>query len=134
MRSWSLRAPRARWRSTRSLQPHRGILAVQSLLEFIAVVRRKRPQSLPSALAKVSAWSAVFETASTTRLVAERAARLSRDHGLQIWDAVIFAAASDAGADILLSEDMHDGFALDGLRISNPFALEKHVLEALLAS
>ncbi|HEX2886516.1 PIN domain-containing protein [Vineibacter terrae] len=105
----------------RSAAP-RGILAVQTLLEFVAVVRRKRPASLPSALTKVSVWSAVFETVPTTRLVAERAQALVRDHNFQVWDAVIWCAARSAGADILCSEDLQNGLRLDGMRAVNPFA------------
>src|SRR5262245_20018375 len=67
-----------------------GIIAVQSLLEFVAVIQRKRPESLPSALLKVGAWTAVFETAATTRIVAEQAMALVRSHGFQVWDAVIW--------------------------------------------
>ena len=38
----------------------RGVLAVQALLEFLAVVGRRRTESLPGAMAKVEAWSQVF--------------------------------------------------------------------------
>ena len=77
----------------------RGILAIQTLLEFIAVVRRKRPASLPSAFMKVDAWSAVFEIVPTTRLVAEQAQALVRDHKFEVWDAVIWSATRGAGAE-----------------------------------
>ncbi|MFZ4122940.1 MAG: hypothetical protein ACOYKM_14945, partial [Caulobacterales bacterium] len=46
-----------------------GVIANQALLEFVAVVRRRLPTSLPSAIAKVEAWSQVFETAPTTSLI-----------------------------------------------------------------
>ena len=41
---------------------------------------------------------------------------LAVDRDLSIWDAVILAAAADAGCRLLLSEDMQDGFAWRGLR------------------
>jgi predicted nucleic acid-binding protein len=110
----------------------RGILAVQALLEFVAVVRRRRPASLESALAKVAAWSTVFETAPTTVAVARNTAVLVRAHNLQVWDAVIWSAARAAGASIFLSEDLHDGLAIDGMRVVNPLALSIAAIEALL--
>jgi len=111
-----------------------GILAAQALLEFLAVVRRRRPVSLPSAVAKVEAWSSVFEIAPTTVSVAKAASRLVREHDLQVWDAVIFCAGRAVGASLLLSEDMQDGLKLDGVRIANPFNLSSGELSALLAA
>jgi predicted nucleic acid-binding protein len=35
---------------------------------------------------------------------------------------VVCAASADAGAKVLLTEDMQDGRILDGLRLINPFA------------
>jgi predicted nucleic acid-binding protein len=110
----------------------RGILAVQSLLEFIAVVRRKRPESLASALQKVRAWSTVFETAPTTQPIAATALDLVRDHRFQTWDAVIWAAVSDAGASVFFTEDLQDGFSRGTMRARNPFAMSDADLDELL--
>lgn len=109
-----------------------GVLAVQALLEFLAVVRRRRVESLPSAMAKVEAWSRVFETAPTSAAVARAAAALVSAHGLQVWDAVIWSAARSAGAQLFLSEDLHDGLVLGGMRVANPFADGAADLERLL--
>jgi predicted nucleic acid-binding protein len=111
--------------------PH-GVLAVQALLEFLAVVRRRRPASLPSAMAKVEAWAAVFETAPTTAIGARTAAALVRAHGLQVWDAVIWSAARAAGARLFLTEDLHDGLTVEGMRVANPFVMDASELGALL--
>jgi predicted nucleic acid-binding protein len=110
----------------------RGVLAVQSLLEFVAVVRRKRPESLPSAIVKVSAWAAVFETAPTSSLVADKAMKLVRNHNFQVWDAVIWSAVSSAGADVFLSEDLQNGLRLDGMQALNPFATPASELDKAL--
>lgn len=110
----------------------RGVLAVQSLMEFIAVVRRKRPESLPSALIKAGAWATVFETSATTGPVANQAMTFIRDHGFQVWDAVIWSAVSGAGAEVFLSEDLQDGLRLNGMRALNPFAAPASELEKIL--
>jgi predicted nucleic acid-binding protein len=46
---------------------------------------------------------------------------LARDHGFAFYDALIVAAAIEAGCDILYSEDMQHGRAIGGLTIRNPF-------------
>jgi predicted nucleic acid-binding protein len=108
-----------------------GVIANQALLEFVAVVRRRLPSSLPSAIAKVEAWSVVFETAPTTSLVMGTALKLVTAYQFQVWDAVIFAASRAAGASVFFSEDLQDGLRLDGLRVVNPFARTEADLVAL---
>ncbi len=45
----------------------------------------------------------------------------ARDHGLSFYDALIVAAAVEAGCDTLFSEDMQHGRSISGLAIVNPF-------------
>lgn len=111
----------------------RGVIAAQAMLEFVAVVRRRRIESLPSAIAKVDALSVVFEVAPTTNLVAAAALTLVRDHRFQVWDAVIWSAARAAGATLFVSEDLQDGLVLDGMRVVNPFAMTAADFAKLLA-
>lgn len=111
----------------------RGVIAAQAMLEFVAVVRRRRIESLPSATAKVDAWSMVFEVAPTTNLVAAAALTLVRVHRFQVWDAVIWSAARAAGATLFVSEDLQDGLVLDGMRVVNPFAMTAADFATLLA-
>lgn len=109
-----------------------GVIANQALLEFVAVVRRRLPTSLPSAIAKVEAWSQVFETAPTTSLVMTDALRLVNAHQIQVWDAVIWSAARAVGVTVFLSEDLQDGMTLDGMRVVNPFSRSEDELTKLL--
>jgi predicted nucleic acid-binding protein len=46
---------------------------------------------------------------------------LHRLHQISFWDALILKCASTAGCTRLISEDMHHGLVLDGVRIENPF-------------
>ncbi len=100
-----------------------GVLAVQALLEFMAVIRRKRPDRLEAASESLDAWSRTFELAPTTAIIANAAVGLARRHGFQIWDAVIWCAARQAGASVFVSEDLQNGLVLDGMTVVNPFAL-----------
>ena len=42
-------------------------------------------------------------------------------HQLLFWDALVVQAAIVAGAERLLTEDLHDGLEIEGVRIENPF-------------
>jgi predicted nucleic acid-binding protein len=115
----------------RRAAPH-GILAVQALLEFVAVVRRRAPSLTAKAVRQAEAWAAVFETAPSTLLVMGAALRLVDAHRFQVWDAVIICAARAAGATVFFSEDLQDDLSLDGLRVVNPFARGGVALAAML--
>ena len=47
---------------------------------------------------------------------------LAREHGLSFYDALIVAAAIEAGCDTLFTEDMQHGRKFAGLTIVNPFS------------
>jgi predicted nucleic acid-binding protein len=47
---------------------------------------------------------------------------LARDHKLPVYDALIVAAAIEAGCDTIYSEDLQAGPGFGGVRIINPFA------------
>jgi predicted nucleic acid-binding protein len=42
-------------------------------------------------------------------------------YGYHFYDSLIIAAALEAGCERLLTEDMQDGQAIEGMRIENPF-------------
>ncbi|MHB8530896.1 MAG: PIN domain-containing protein [Caulobacteraceae bacterium] len=107
-------------RAMRLVAP-RAIVAAQTLLEFLAVIRRRSPEDLPRALALVDLWRSTLRVAPTTGSIVEQACGLIRDHRLQVWDAVIIAASSAAGGCFLLSEDLQDGLHIGGLTVVDPF-------------
>jgi len=106
-----------------------AIVAAQTLLEYLAVVRRHRPDHLDRAIEETELWARIMTVAPTNAEVIAQASRLIRDHRFQVWDAVIWAASRAAGARFLLSEDMQDGLELGGLTVINPF--DRDVAELL---
>jgi predicted nucleic acid-binding protein len=70
----------------------------------------------------------MFSLMPTTETVLLRALDVAIAHQLAIWDAVILAAASEAGCRVLLSEDMQDGLIWGGVTVVNPFAPSPHRL------
>jgi predicted nucleic acid-binding protein len=100
-----------------------GVLSVQVLHEFISVARRKILMS----------WSEVAQALDAFRILCpsplpitvethESALRIAARHDYNIYDALVIAAALEAGCATLYSEDLHDGQTIDGrLTIRNPF-------------
>lgn len=105
------------------------MLPVQVLGELHAVLVRKG-MTRAMAGSVVLGWRDFYSLTPTTTNVLTRAADLAADHGLATWDAVLLAAASEAGCRMLLSEDMQDGFTWGGVTVVNPFAATPHRLLA----
>ena len=62
----------------------------------------------------------VGKVRALTRETHAKAVILARDDQLSFYDALIVAAALEAGCDTLLTEDMQHGRVIQGLTISNP--------------
>ncbi len=98
------------------------IIPVQALAELFNVLTRKAGWSASDALMQVMKWRDFAEPVETSETVLDAALHLSSIHKLRIWDALILAAAAEAGCRLLLSEDMQDGFTWRGVTVVNPFA------------
>ncbi len=103
----------------RSLRP---VLAVQALAELHRVLVRKGGLEPLGATERLSGWTSICDIYWTDESIFADALDLASDHKLQIYDAIILAAAVDARCDLLLSEDLQDGFAWRGCVVANPFA------------
>lgn len=109
------------------------VVPVQALGELFNVVRRWSGNPA-HARDVVNVLSTGLFQLPTTADVLFAATDLVARHKLQIWDAVILAAAADFDCSLLLSEDMQHGFVARGLTVVNPFADTAHPkLAALLA-
>ena len=101
--------------------PIRPVIAVQALAELHNVLVSRRRLSPRNASAVVSSWINRADIIPSSEATIAAALDLAADHGLQIFDALILAAAAEARCDLLLSEDLQDGFAWRGLVVTNPF-------------
>jgi predicted nucleic acid-binding protein len=116
------------------MAPHSVVVPAQASGALFHVLIRKGKRSSAQARAAVHGWQAVYETASTTTEVILGAADIAAVHGLSIWDSVILAAAANSGCQLLLSEDLQDGFTWRWVTVANPFASTPHpLLAAFLA-
>ncbi|MHB8530185.1 MAG: PIN domain-containing protein [Caulobacteraceae bacterium] len=99
----------------------RTIVSAQVLGELHNVLVRRARRSPASASAAARAWARRADVVASDRQGLEDALDLAADHGLAIFDALILAAAAEARCDLLLSEDLQDGFAWRGVVVTNPF-------------
>jgi predicted nucleic acid-binding protein len=114
------------------LRPEETVIPIQVAGELFAVLVKKGRRSRDQARDTVLSWGDHFPLVETSPDVLLVAMSLSMAHQLAIWDAVILAAAADAGCRVLLSEDFHDGFTWAGVTVANPFASVKNPLIARL--
>jgi predicted nucleic acid-binding protein len=99
-----------------------GIVSVQVLNEFVHVARRKLKHDWSQIEVALAQFRAIFdEVVPVTMNTHDSAVVLARDHRLSIYDALIVAAALEAGCDTLYSEDMQHDRTIGPLRIHNPF-------------
>ena len=99
-----------------------GNISVQVLNEFTAVARRKLKMSWEEIGETLQAVRALCETpAPITVAIHDAALQISQRYGYQIYDALILAAALDAGCDVLYSEDMQHQQRIGTIEIQNPF-------------
>ncbi len=118
----------------RQIPPPDKVIPVQALGELYNVLVRKSGWSADRARAAISMWRSGVEIIPTTITAMIAAVDVATDHRLSIWDSVVVAVAAEAGCNLLLSEDLQDGFTWGGVTVANPFVAPQHLLlEALLA-
>lgn len=101
-----------------------AVISTQVLLELYAVLTRKLGLPQETAYQAVGALMDLEVVPTDERLVSD-GLRLSVDSNISHWDALIVVAASRAGCDTLLTEDLSHGQVIEGVRIVNPFAADR---------
>lgn len=97
-------------------------LTLQALAEFFHAVTRKGLVPRTEAAAQVRDWLEIFPTATADTEALRLALSAAEAGRFGFWDALLLATAGRAGCGVVLSEDMSDGGALDGVIVRNPFA------------
>jgi predicted nucleic acid-binding protein len=98
-----------------------GVIPVQVLGEYLRLVQRRVPTAFAEAVRQASIYRTLFLTPSTTSATIDKACELAHGHRMQLWDCVVCTASIEAGANVLMTEDMQDGRIIEGLRLMNPF-------------
>lgn len=98
-----------------------SFLSLQTLSEFFASTTRKGKLTAAQATAHVEDWQTIFPVVAATPGSLRLAMRAVEHHSLSFWDAMQWAVAKQAGATLLLSEDLQHDRELEGVRFRNPF-------------
>ena len=100
-----------------------GVLSVQILNEFVSVARRKILMSWSDVTGALDAFRVLCPSPlPITMEIHEAALKIAEKHVYNIYDALVIAAALEAGCATLYSEDLHSGQMISGqLTIRNPF-------------
>lgn len=105
-----------------SLIAEGGFISVQVLNEFTNVTRCKLRWEWEQIEAALSVLKELFgPVAPLTTAIHARAVAVAREYGLAVYDALIVAAAQDAGCEKLFSEDLQHGQTFGTLTVENPF-------------
>jgi predicted nucleic acid-binding protein len=100
-----------------------GVLSVQVLNEFVSVARRKLSMSWAEVKEALEAFLVLCtDTVPVTIELHKSALKIAERKGYGIYDALVIAAALEAGCGVLCSEDLQDGQKIEGLLVRNPFA------------
>jgi predicted nucleic acid-binding protein len=108
-----------------SLIAEGGLIGVQVLNEFTNVTRRKlrwQWEQIEASLAVIE--DLIGPAAPLTATIYASAVLLARERELSVYDALIVAAALDAGCQLLCTEDLQHGQKFGTLTVENPFRRE----------
>jgi predicted nucleic acid-binding protein len=87
-----------------------------------------------NAVGQIEDFLEIFFCPQTTEQDLIQATNTAKQCQLQFFDALIIVVARSAGAIVLLSEDMHAGLEVEGLRVVNPFlTANEEILSLMLA-
>ena len=104
-----------------SMRTRAGVVSLQVLQEYFAVVTRKLGVDAATARAKVELLGA-FSAPPIDLDDVLAAIDLHRLHQISFWDAMIVRSAQQARCARIFSEDLQHGQRFDGVEIVNPFA------------
>ena len=101
----------------------RIVVSVQVLNEFASVARRKLALGWPDVVQALADIRRFADVRPLTLETHERGVGLAAKHRLNVYDAMIAAAALEAGCTTLATEDFSAGQRFEGrLTVRNPFA------------
>ncbi len=99
-----------------------GVVSVQVLNEFASVAARKFSLSMPDVREVLARVQAVCRVVALDAEIHALGLEVAERYHLAIYDAMIVAAALQAGCRTLYTEELNEGQAVGRLVIRNPFA------------
>jgi predicted nucleic acid-binding protein len=97
------------------------VQTLQSLGECFQVLRRKCGFTVHECRSAIYELRILFRIVAAVEEDIEEAGRVAAAHGLQFWDAMLWATARRSGCHTILTEDVPGLPELDGVTFLNPF-------------
>lgn len=99
------------------------VISTQVLQEFFVTVTREQERGLPVPVARqfMQDLKKTIEVRQITTGHIFAATERVEQSNISFWDGLIVETAREAGATILWTEDLHDGWNADGTQVRNPF-------------
>jgi predicted nucleic acid-binding protein len=108
-----------------ALMAEGGVIGVQVLNEFTSITQRKLNWDWPQIEAALIVISELMGPARPlTTAIHSHAVKLARGGMLSFYDALVIAAAADAGCRVLLTEDLQHDRKFGVVTVENPFQEE----------
>lgn len=104
------------------------MLPAQTLGELFRVLTGKAAREAVDARAAILDWADTYDVIDSTWRAFQSGMDLCVDHRLQVWDALIVAAAAENGCRLVLTEDLQHEFTWRGVTIINPYEFPEHPL------
>lgn len=114
-------ADQAKQRRAADLIEGGGIISVQALNEFSSVARRKLAFSWSDVRDASADFTSMLDVKPLTLASHDAAIMIGEATGYTIYDCLMLAVASEAGATAFISEDLQHGRRIEGMEIQNPF-------------
>ena len=106
-------------------EPSKGkqlVLSTQVIQElYVTLTRKLKPSMSELDAERVVAKLAELPIVPIDRAMVLSAIGTSRRYQLSFWDSLILQAAFTSGCRRVLTEDLQDGFELEGVIVENPF-------------
>ncbi|MGO9263157.1 MAG: PIN domain-containing protein [Bryobacteraceae bacterium] len=120
---YAFREEDPRNQTARMLLGEGGVIGVQVLNEFVAIAKRKLGFGWEEVLQALAAIRVLCPSVVPLTLEThERALQIAQRYGYHVFDALVIAAAIEAGSSMLYTEDMQDGQRIETVTLRNPFS------------
>jgi predicted nucleic acid-binding protein len=104
------------------------VIPLQCLGELFRVLTAKAGRPVEQVQEAVLNWMDAFPVLESNAAAWRGAMDLCAAHQLASWDALVLNVAAEAGARLLLTEDLHAGFNWRGVCVVNPLIEPAHPL------
>lgn len=115
----------AKWRRATAvlaaLDTSEIVIPAQALAETLHVLEAFHAVPQEQASRHIARWLAATRSAGISRFAVTAAQDLAQSAGIPLEDALIVAVSEEAGARLLLSDDIADGLTFGALTTANPF-------------